>query len=280
MQSRGRRMEVFIVGLAALVGGFVLGARLNSSSVVPTLTQVSNTQAIDRANFLQTLRRELTNVMVWRNPQRYLQLYRQLNSEILSLRSWRPEETSKRLAELVSKYPHYSDFDAIGTREYILYADGLSMLDDDDVENRYRDLVMFAALSSLVDPSWKDAATKMLIHTTDEKELAHLTEYVKRIEDTKLRLRMERAIDDNAMARTEDARNLNNDFYSIIDLPHLVENRYGVHLKRTNEFGIYSFFVFDDGRISRNFYTSNPNFTEERLLNSLHSVLTEVTFER
>lgn len=273
-------MEIVFVGLAALIGGLVLGAKLNSKAVVPALTQVSNTQAIDRANFLQTLRRELANIMVWRNPQRYLQFYRQLNSEISSLRSWRPEEIRKRLAELASQYPNYSDFDAIGTREYVLYADGLSMLDDDEVEKRYRDIVMFAALSSLADANWMDAASKRFVHTTDEKELAHLTEYVQRIEDTKLRIRIERAMDDSAMARNGDARNLNNYFYSIIDLPHIVENRYGVHLKRTNEFGIYSFFVFDDGRTSYCFYRSDPTFTQEHPLNPLHAVLAEVKLER
>lgn len=269
-------MEVIFVGLAALVGGFVLGSKLSAKAVAPALTQVSNTQAIDRANFLQTLRRELANVMVWRNPQRYLQLYRQLNSEVSSLRSWRPEEVRKRLAELASKYPYYSDFDSVATREYVLYADGVSMLGDDEMEERYRDLVMFAALSSIDDAGWKDA----FVHTTDNKELAHLTKYVQRIEDTKLRLRIERAMDDNAMARREDARNLNNDCYSIVDLPHFAENSYGVHLKRTNEFGIYSFFVFDDGRIHYIYYRSDPTFAQEQELNPLHAVLEEVKLER
>ena len=115
-------MEVIVVGLAALVGGFVLGAKMSAESVAPALTQVSNTQAIDRASFLQTLRRELANILIWRNPQRYLQLYRHLNSEVSSLKSWRPEEVRKRLADLSSKYPLYEDFDTIGTREYVLYA--------------------------------------------------------------------------------------------------------------------------------------------------------------
>jgi hypothetical protein len=273
-------MELIVVGLAALVGGFVLGAKLSAKAVTPALTQVSNTQAIDRANFLQTLRRELANVMVWRNPQRYLQLYRQLNSEVSSLRSWRSEVVCKRLAELASKYPYYSDFDSVATREYVLYADGVSTLGDDELEGRYRDLVMFAALSSIDDAGWKDAASKMFVHTTDNKELTHLAEYVQRIEDTKIRLRIERAMDDNAMARREDARNLNNDYYSIVDLPHFAENRYGVHLKRTNEFGIYSFFVFDDGRIHYSYYRSDPTFTQEQPLNPLHAVLAEVKLER
>lgn len=273
-------MEAIVIGIVALIVGFVFGWKSGAKAVVPLLSQVSNTQAIDRANFLQTLRRELANILVWRSPQRYLQLYSELHVEVKSLRSWRPEEVRKRLAELCKKYPNYSDFDAIATREYVLYADGVSMLDDAEIEARYRDLVMFGALSALADETWKDAAGKMFVHTTSNEELTHLAEYVHRIEDTKLKLRIEQAMDHNAWARRDDARNLDNDFYAIIDLPHIAENRYGVHLKRTNEFGIYSFFVFDDGRISYSFYRSDPTFQQKRLLNPLTSVLEEVKLAR
>jgi hypothetical protein len=273
-------MESIFVGIVALVGGFVFGWKSGANAVVPALSQISNTQAIDRANFLQTLRRELANILVWRNPQRYLSLYRQLHVEAKSLASWRVEEVRTRISELCKKYPNYSDFDAVATREYVLYPDGVSMLDDAEIEERYRDLILFVALSVLADESWKDAAAKMFVHTTSDKELAHLTEYVHRIEDTKLKLRIEQAMDHNAWARRDDARNLDNDFYAIIDLPHFAENRYGVHLKRTNEFGIYSFFVFDDGRISYSFYRSDPTFQQERPLNPLHPVLEELKLAR
>ena len=85
-------MEVFIVGVVALIAGFALGAKLYAKAVAPEINEVSATQAIDRANYLQTLRRELANILIWRDPQRYLQLYRELQSEAVSFRSWRPEE--------------------------------------------------------------------------------------------------------------------------------------------------------------------------------------------
>ena len=269
-----------IVGIVALIVGYIFGRKSGARALVPALSQASNTQAIDRANFLQTLRRELANILIWRNPQRFLELYRHIHAEVSSLKSWRPEAIRKRHAELCSKYPNYSDFDAIGTREYVLYADGASLMDDADLEGRYKDLVVFAALSIVVDESWRDASGKHFVHTMDDKELAHLTNYAKRIEDTKFRLRLDRAIEDNAMFRSQNERNLNNDFYTIIDLPHFAENRYGVHLKRTNQFGIYSFFVFDDGRISYNYYLSDPNFQQEQRLDSLHAVLADVKLER
>lgn len=90
------------------------------------LSEVSNTQATDQANFLQTLRRELANILIWRDPQRYLRLYRKHHSEVASLGSLRPEEVRWQLAELCKEYPNFSDFDAISTREYVRYPDGVS----------------------------------------------------------------------------------------------------------------------------------------------------------
>lgn len=266
-------MEIIVVGLVALIGGFMLGAKLTEMAVAPRLNKVSNEQAIDRANYLQILRRELANQLVWRDPQRYLQLYRQLHSEVASFGSWRPEEVRKRLAELCRKYPNYDNFDTIGTREYVLYADGVSWIDDTELEQRYRDVVTFVALSVIADPTWNEAASRGFVHNLSNEELAHLTEYVQRIEDTKLRLRVEQAVEFYYARRDEQTGLLDNDFYSIRPLRHFAENRYGIHLKRTNEFAIFAFFMFDDGRTSHRYYRSDPTFEQEEDLSPLHAVL-------
>ena len=134
---------------------------------------------------------------------------------------------------------------------------------------------MFAALSSIADAAWKDAAGNKHVHTTDDEELAHLTKYIQRIEDTKLRLLIDRAMEFYYRVCRDDVRNFDNDFYSITSLPYFAENRYGVHLKRTNEFAIYSFFVFDDGRTSDSSYRSDPTFEQEGFMDPLSAVLDE-----
>ena len=269
-------MDVFIVGLVALIAGSMVGSKLSVKAVTPLLTEVSNTQAIDRANFLQTLRRELANILIWHNPQRYLQLYGQLHSEFQSLGSWQPEAISKRLAELCKKYPNYSDFDVIGTREYVLYPDGVSWTADADLELRYRDLVTFVALSVIGDPAWKEASSRGFVHKLSGNELAHLTEYVQKIEDTKLRLRIDQAVQAYYGRRDEQSAVLDNDFYTVRPLDHFAEHRFGIHLKRTNEFAIYSFFVFDSGRISYSYYRSDPTFERDEHLDVLTAVLDEI----
>jgi len=268
-------MEVLVVGIAALIGGFVLGSKLNAKAVVPVLSEVLNVQAIDRANYLQTLRRELANILIWRDPQRYLQLYRQLLSEVTSIGSWRTEEVHRRLAKLSKKYSNYSDFDAIATREYVLYPDGVSWNDDAELEGNYRDIVTFVALSVIGDPTWKEAASRGFVHKLNDNELEHLSTYVQRIEDTKMHLRIDQAVEAYYSRRDELTGLLDNDFYTVQPLQSVGENRYGINLKRTGEFAIYSFFVFDDGRISYSYYRSNSNFEQELQLDVLHSILEE-----
>lgn len=268
-------MEVVVTGIVALILGLLLGFKSGAKTAVRFLNETSTTQAIDRANYLQSLRRELANFLIWRRPQEYLQLYKQLLAEAASFGSWRPEEVARRLGELCKKYPNYSDFDAIATREYILYRDGVSWNVDAELESRYRDIVTFVALSAIGDPNWKEAASRGFVHALSNKELAHLTEYVQKIEDTKLQLRIGRAVDAYYARRNEQTGILDNDFYSVRPLHHFAESRYGIHLKRTNEFAIYSYFMFDDGRTSYSYYRSNSTFEQEEHLDPLHAVLEE-----
>lgn len=265
-------MEFIVVGVVALIVGFTLGSKSIVGTVVAAFGRVSRTHAIDRANFLETLRRELANILIWRNPQRYLELYKELHAEVTSFKSWKPEAIRQQLAELSAKYPNYVDFDAVGTREYVLYADGISTMDNMEIETRYRDIVRFEALSTIGDKNWKEASG--FVHTTDEKEIEHLTKYAQQVSDTQLHLRLDRALDETKMEEVD------NDFYSVRSLPHFAENRLGIHLKKTNEFGIYSYFTHDDGRTSDNHYRSDPTFQEEQHLDVLHAVVNELTPER
>ena len=105
------QMELFLVGLVALVVGIFLGSKLVGFVASPVVKDLQKTQAIDRASYLFTLRRELANILIWRDPQRYVELYKELCSEFNSFKSWRLEEINKRLSELSKEYPFYTDFD-------------------------------------------------------------------------------------------------------------------------------------------------------------------------
>jgi hypothetical protein len=68
------------LGIAALLGltaGISLGWRAHKTSVKEHLSRYGSDIAEDLAAFLYTLRRELANYMVRRDPERFLHLYRE-----------------------------------------------------------------------------------------------------------------------------------------------------------------------------------------------------------
>ena len=52
--------------------------------------------------------------------------------------------------------------------------------------------------------------------------------------------------------------------------------KYGIHLKGTNEFAIFSTFVFDDGRSTHSHYRSDSIFEKEDLLHANVALLDEL----
>lgn len=271
-------MELFLVGLVALVVGFFLGAKLIAKSSLPGLKEIDKAQAIDRANYLFTLRRELANILIWRDSQRYVKLYQELCSEFNSFKSWRLEEINKRLSELTKEYPFYKDFDTIGSKEYVLYPDAVSWNSYEKLESNYRDIATFVALSLISNTSWQDARFQIDFNFTDEyvtDKLEHLLEYVERIEDTKLIMRIEQAMD--AYRAMNESGLLDNDFFAVkMHYRSSPDLCYSLHIKRTKEFAIFSTFIHDDGHSTDVYYRSDSTFQKEQLLHSNASVLEEL----
>ncbi len=271
-------MELFLVGIVALVVGFFLGAKLIAKGSLPGIKEMQKDQAIDRSNYLFTLRRELANKLIWQDPQRYLKLFQELSSEFKSFKSWRLEEINKRLAELSEKYPFYDDFDIIESKEYVLYSD--NWFKYGELEERYKDIATFVALSLVSNTSWKDARFQINFNFTDEfvpDKLEHLLEYVDRIEDTKLIMRIDQAIRAYHTRREKESGLLDNDFVVVRPMRSLTPDlRYSIHLKRTNEFAISSVFHFDEGGTSKEYYRSDSTFEKEQLLQPNRDVLDEL----
>jgi hypothetical protein len=273
-------MELFLVGLVALVVGFFLGFKLIAKAAQPEIKEMQKNQAIDRASYLFTLRRELANILIWRDPQRYVKLYKELCSEFNSFKSWRLEEINKRLSELSKEYPFYADFDTIGSKEYVLYPDAVSWNSYEKLEANYRDLATFVALSLQSNASWQDAKYQIDFNFTAEHvpdKLEHLLEYVERIEDTKLIMRIDQAMDAYYTMRDKETGMLDNDLFAVkMIYRSRPDNLYGIHIKRTNEFAIYSVFHYDGGGTSTSHYRSDSTFEKEDLLFSNPALLDEL----
>lgn len=268
-------MDWVIVGASvfALAAGVWVGTKASASATRSALGRAETSQAHDRHNYLSVLRRELANLLIWRDPDRYLRLYELVHAQLQSNSESRLDMLRSRLSGLCEKYPHYSDFDALGTRDYVLYLDAADMLNIEDLERRYQDIVTFIALSIVTDKEWQ------FFHATSDKELVHLRSYVQRIKDTLLRARLEQAIHERYIGARAENADFDSAFetaeYSVRHVHHFAETRFGIYVKKTNDFGIYGIFYADDGRKFEKYYRSDPTFEKEQRLHVLHSVLEE-----
>ena len=263
-------MEILIV-VCLLVGAFFLGAKGGAGTRKPVIDQLSRASAQDRMDYLNTLRRELANYLVWDDPARFQRLHELLRLEVSTYVSMTAAARSQRLAELSKKYPLYSDFDVIATRVYVLYPDAIR--DFEELELAYRNIASFQALNIASDPYWKHFTV------TDAQESEHLAKYVRRIQDTKLRLDIERAVREYYRAdQSRDVGPYDTPDYTVQKVHHFAENRLGILVKASNEYGLYGFFVSDknlpDGspKIYYSFFRSDFAFQSEGLLDDLRAV--------
>ena len=269
-------MELFLVGLVTLIVGIFLGAKYVAKGYLAELKEIEKAQAIDRANYLFTLRRELANILIWRDSKRYIKLHQELCSEFKSFKSYRLEEIKRLLSELSKKYEFYNDFDIIGSKEYVMYSDNWHNYEE--LESRYRDIATFVALSLILNKSWIDAQYQIDFDFNKEfvpDEHNHLLEYVERIEDTKLIMRIEQAMD--AYRTMNESGLLDNDFLAVQPMRSPTpDNRYSIHIKRTNEFAIYSVFYYDEGGSREEYYRSDSSFEKETYLHPNGALLDEL----
>lgn len=265
--------STFAALAAGLIGGFWLGTKASHAAAQSTIEKARVSQAHDRNNFLELARRQIANLLIWRDPDRFLRTYELLHTEGSAISELRPEALRARLEELCKKYPNYGDFDAFGTRDYVLYPDAASMLSLDDLEKRYRDAMLFAALSIATDKEWK------YFHATDADELDHLREYISRIKDTVFRSRLMQAMREyylaadhtDGLADTFETAN-----YLIRRVDHFAESRRGIHLKHTGEYGLHTYFLSDEGKGYEGYYRSDPGFEKQQSLRALGEVLDDI----
>lgn len=252
------------VGLAltaGLVGGFMAAAKLFAQITKEGLEEAARNRASDQDLLMRTFRRELANWFFKTDPDRYHALYERARIVEAGILKADPTERRELLTRIATDIPFIADFDLVGTREYILYADSLGPWDY--VEERYLDIVRWQSLQKAGDPAWR-----FISNPTSEDDLKYLDRYTQRLKDTRFRKRLEETMRLYWFARGGDiTREVDNDFFSVRYVHHIVENRYGIHLKDTNEFGLFS--TFDDGDFHHeSYYRSNADFSEETILDA------------
>jgi hypothetical protein len=263
----------WVIGAALL--GLIAGALLRGRSHpnTPDLSAVEDRRsaAQDRALLLHTLRRELANYMVRRDPDRFLRLYQKAHDEATEINEADKTAQVAKLTVICDKYPYYTDLDLIMVREHVLYEDAVSWRSIEEIEAHYIDLVNFHALQRALNEDWETIAT-----ATSDSDLEHLEKYAQKIKDTKFKQRITDAVDvfyrfRDGYERIDDTPIIfENDVIQVQHAYHIAEFRYGIYFKDTDEYGLYSFFVDDDrDKTYYSYYRSDHKFENEGYLETL-----------
>lgn len=217
--------------------------------------------------YLEALRREIANLIVVVDPDLMTRCYDKAWSFEREIAE-NPARAQAEEAALVAKFPMFSDFDLIGTRHFIPYSEARGTVSDEELVERYHEISRMLVFMRPHD----EFNSKYAVH--DEKERKVLYDRMQAEKDRRFRARIEDAIGsyrayqaglEKAELSTfgvtfEDAE------VEVIHLPSLPANEYGITFKKTNEFGIYGFYVFDDGKITYHYCRSDACFKERKFL--------------
>lgn len=253
-------LSLALVG--GLIGGFMVGAKLIGAIAKEGLDQAAKDKASDQDLLMHTFRRELGNWMFRTDPDRYRALYDRARLTEARTLAADPAERLALLKRLASDMPYVADFDFVGSREHVTYSDALSHYSYEEVEEKYLDIVRWQSVQIADNPAWKYRPKP-----TSDADAEHIVEYTKRLNDTRFKRRLQETMRLYWFARPDAGGAVDNDFFAVRPVHHFAENRYGIHFKDTNEFGVFSVF-HDTDRDFESYYRSSPDFTEAHSLDA------------
>jgi hypothetical protein len=259
--------SVFVaVGLFA--AGLYIGRRSQRSALNSLVgTADRKTSAAYEANdrYLEVLRREIANLISRNDPEKMIELYRRGKAQEREMSGANKSRLHAELTSLTQKYPAYEDFDKIATKHFVPYsAEKPHWVPEDELPETYLDISKFLGLTRK-----RDGVQHPVFPDDDDRVLQRC---MQELIDRKFRKSLEAAIDKYYVARQvreecgSEMRNYEDRYIGVFRLQSHADVRYGIHLKDTNEYGVYSFFVHDDSKTSTNYSRSDASFGNERAL--------------
>ncbi len=258
---------VILTALVCLYLGYAYGRSSNKKihSVLGWRSAESERLRLDaEKRYIEVLRRELANAIVSDNPNKMVTLYRKgwtFEQEMLKADAARVQAEGDVLTK---RYPLYEDFDLLGTRHFVPYSDAVESCEEDAVADRYLDISKFIVLQNI-----KAKSTRPIF---SESEDTILRKTMKREIDHRFRAKIIDAMDKYKMVRGADKEGHyeNIDYEDralfIFRLQHIVDLRWGILFKDTQERAIYSVFYDDNSKAYKSFYRSDDTFQKEESL--------------
>ncbi|ANL28663.1 hypothetical protein AMC90_CH02864 [Rhizobium phaseoli] len=150
------------------------------------------------------------------------------------------------------------------------YSDAMDHWPEDDLVDRYLDISQWLALS------FRRKHGNNLPPLFDEEDQKVMERIVQQERDRKLRPRIEAAMELHRLfSTTVDRYGQEQNRYGAVAFEtadisiqrgrteYTPEIEYWLTFRNPEDYGVYSFFVHDDGRISRSYYQSNADFTHK-----------------
>lgn len=274
-----------VVGVIVCVLWRKLASRSQRSEHEDKVGRISSEKTEAEIRYFSVLCRELANELIRRNPDRFVELTEQIVMEVEKIERLSKEDVLVRLRGMAQTYWEYVAFDGVGTKNYILYEDGLAGTGDIEIEQHYRDIQIWCALNAVSNEAWR--FTGECVST--EKRWNEIVEYVSRYKDTLLLYQLKCAKRDYDLhqgtlfeldeenAISKDLENYKNENFEVQSLglngPNApMELAWLVKVLATGEYGCWS--VFYDDKIFVSYFKVRESDIASpdkwRPLNELH----------
>lgn len=230
------------------------------------IDQLEQRICVARTCYLETLQRELANVILSANLEAF-------EVAFYFMRDWEHEigksGRDRRLGEyklLLEKFPRLEDFDLIGTKHFILYDDRPSWRVDQLVE-RYKEVSKFLIVDENRLPYPKAARY-------NEREIEIFGKAIKIYRDLRLKEAIEIGMRRYYLWRKDrdaDGNVYEDNEYGVVLLSELKARgftpglEWGVFCKKLKEYGLYTHFGHD-GEDDYRYFRSNSTFSIQQVL--------------
>ena len=160
--------------LVATVTVLRLRKKLRNSRFESTyLERIANqARAADNALLMSVLSREIANELIERDAEKYKKNFERLYDKWNEIKAKDVKSQRAHSEKITSKYASFLDFDELGTKAHVLYADAFGWKSDEDLWELYESIRIYDALSCELDDDWRQSGTGII-----EREVTHLREY-------------------------------------------------------------------------------------------------------
>ncbi len=183
-------LGLLVAATALAIGvlfGFAVGAFAGQFAFKEEMQTLKRHKLEDQKLYLGVLRRELANILVQRNPDRFLEFYSETFYQLDDLGKKTKDLIDAEEKRLLGKYPLIADWDQINTHDYVLYDNG-HFHTEEDLYTAYRDIVIYQTILSYRPATKSDPAKWESVLT--RKRLDHLHSYISEFKGTRLKHRL------------------------------------------------------------------------------------------